>query len=114
MTPQKVEKTDGTKNVMAPIIQPNFATAAKCAVPVCEYFLLCIAKKRSPGVVKKKAVPNKNGILARDKYGVGDFISTNQFVVKTPGRLPSGFGRERHRNRICGGAIYNDAASGLI
>ena len=49
-----------------------------------------------------------------DKYEVGDFISTDQFVVKTPGRLPSGFGRERHNNRLQGGTIYNYYASVLI
>ena len=39
-----------------------------------------------------KAVPDKEGILARDKYEVGDFVFTDQFVVRTPGRLPSGYG----------------------
>ena len=114
MTPQQVEEPDGTKHVVALIIQTKFSTAAKCAVPVCESCLLVRAKKRSPGVVNKKAIPEKKGILARDKYEVGDFMSTNQFVVKTPGRLPSGFGRERHNNRFHGTNIYNDAASGLI
>ena len=114
MRSQRVEESDGTKHIMAPIIKPKFPTAAKCAVPVCESCLLGRAKKRSPGVAKKKPVPEKEGILARDKYEVGDFMSTDQFVVKTPGRLPSGFGRERHNNRFHGGTIYNDAASGLI
>ena len=41
-------------------------------------------------------------------------MSPNQFVVKTPGRLPSLFGRERHNNRFHSGTIYNNAASGLI
>ena len=72
------------------------------------------AKKIPPGVSKKKTVPEKKGILARDEHEVGDFMLTDQFVVKTPGRLPSGFGREQHNNRFCGGTIYNDAASGLI
>ena len=52
---------------MAPIIQPKFATAEKCAVPVCESCLLDSAKKRSTGVAKKKAVPEKKGTLSRDK-----------------------------------------------
>ena len=99
---------------MGPIIQPKFATAAECAVPICESCLLGRSKKKSPGLAKKKAVPEKKGILARDKYEVVDFISTNQFVVKTPGRIPSGFGRERHNNRFHGGTIYNDADFGLI
>ena len=54
------------------------------------------------------------GILSRDKYEVGNFMSTDQFVCKTPGRIPSGFGREQHQNRFQRGTIYNDAASGLI
>ena len=41
-------------------------------------------------------------------------MSTDQFVVKTPGRISSEFGRERQNNRFHGGTIYNDAASGLI
>ena len=64
MTPQQFKETVGTKHVMAPIIQPKFATAANCAVPVCESCLLDIAKKISSGIAKKKAVPEKNGILA--------------------------------------------------
>ena len=43
MTPQQVKEPDGTKHVMAPIIQPDFATAAKCAVPVCDSCLLGIS-----------------------------------------------------------------------
>ena len=37
MKPQQVEGLDGNRHVMAPIIVPKLATAAKCAVPVCEY-----------------------------------------------------------------------------
>ena len=54
------------------------------------------------------------GILSREKYEVGNFMATDQFVCKTPGRLPSGFGQERHHNRFHGSTIYNDTASGLI
>ena len=114
MTPQQFKYPDGTKHFMAPIIQPKFATAANCTVPVCESCLLGRVKKRSPGVANKNAVPEKKWILDRDKYEVRDFMSTDQFVVKTPERLPSVFGRERHNNRFQGGTIYNDAASGLI
>ena len=61
-----------------------------------------------------KAVPDKEGILARDKYEVGDFISTDNFFVRTPGRLPYSYDCKRHKTRFHGGNIYNDAASGLI
>jgi hypothetical protein len=41
-------------------------------------------------------------------------VSTDQFVCRTPGRLPSGYGCEGRNGRFHGGKIYNDAASGLI
>ncbi len=41
-------------------------------------------------------------------------MSTDQFVCRTPGRLPSGYGCEGTNSRFNGGTIYNDAASGLI
>ena len=39
-------------------------------------------------------------------------MSTDQFVCRTPCRLPSGYGRSGRR--FNGGTIYNDASSGLI
>jgi hypothetical protein len=56
------------------------------------------AKQSKLDVKKSKAVPEEAGALARDKYETGDFISLDQYVVKTPGRLPTGFGRESHTN----------------
>jgi hypothetical protein len=41
-------------------------------------------------------------------------VSTDQFVCRTPGWLPSGFGRESCTGRFHGGTIFSDAASGLI
>ncbi len=46
--------------------------------------------------------------------GSWDFVSTDQFVCRTPGRLPSGYGHESRNGRFHGGTIYNDAASRLI
>ncbi len=45
---------------------------------------------------------------------MGDFVLTDQFVCKTPGCLPTGFGREGPNGSYQGGTIYNDAALGLI
>ena len=56
-------------------------------------------------------VPFKTGILAKDKYEPGDFISTDQYVVRTPGCILSGYGQEALHNCFQGGTIYQDAAS---
>ncbi len=45
---------------------------------------------------------------------MGDFVPTDQFVCKTPGRLPTGYGREGSNKCYQGGIIYNDATLGLI
>ncbi len=50
----------------------------------------------------------------KDQYNIGDFFSMDQFICKTSGRLPTGYGRESQDCRFQGGTIFNDAASGLI
>ena len=49
-----------------------------------------------------------------DKFEVGDFFSTDQFVCKTPGCLPTGYGSKSRDHRYQGGTIYNYTASCLI
>ena len=114
MKPQQIEEPDGSITVMAPVISPKLPTAATCAIPAYKSCLLGHANKRSAGVNQRQPVLDKEGLISRNKYEVGYFVSTNQFVVQTPGRLPNGYGRERCENHFHGGTIYNDAASGLI
>lgn len=82
---------------------------------MCEVCSLARAKRRSPKVVRQEeAVKEKEAILSWDKYEAGDFVSMDQFIVKTPGRLLEGFGREGANNRFHGGTIFNDAATGIL
>ena len=67
-----------------------------------------------PKTTRSKALPEAIGALTRDKYNVGDFVSLDQYVVKTPGRLPSGYGQESNVNMFHGGTIFRDAASKII
>ena len=45
---------------------------------------------------------------------VGDFVSTNPFVCKTTGCLPTGYGGDSSDYCYQGSTIYNDATSSLI
>ncbi len=72
------------------------------------------ARQRSPKVKKVQSNLDSEGAISRDQLEVGDFVSTDQFVCRTPGRLPSGYGLEGRNGRFHGGTIYNDATSGLI
>jgi hypothetical protein len=49
-----------------------------------------------------------------DQYKVGDFVSTDQFVCKMPGRVPTRYGHESQNRRFWGGSIFIDDASGLF
>ena len=40
------------------------------------------------------ALKKKEGIFSSENYEAGDFVSLDQFIVRTPGRLPTGFGHE--------------------
>lgn len=114
MREQIAIEPNGTEHVLPPVIRTRHKTTSTCPVPACTSCMLARAKKRSPGVKREKAVPDKEGALSRDKYEPGDSVSADQFNVTTPGRLPTGYGRERAESRFHGGTIYNDAATGIV
>ena len=64
--------------------------------------------------VKSKAISEVAGAITHDKYQTGDFVSTDQYVVKNRGRLPTGYGREHESNEFHGGTLFRDAASTYI
>ncbi len=72
------------------------------------------AWQRSPKVKKVQSNLDSEGAISCNRLEVGEFVSTDQFVCRTPGQLPSGYGHEGHIGRFHGGTIYNNDASGLI
>ena len=110
----EMEEPDGSITTMDRVITPKIKSAATCPIPLCRSCQLSRAKQRKPAVAKSKAIPSEEGALSRDKYETGDFVSMDQYVVKAPGRLPSGFGKEAVHNMFHGGTIFRDAASKLI
>jgi hypothetical protein len=109
----EVEEPDGKLSVMDRVICLKIR-AATSRIPFCQSCQMSRATKRKPKVVKSKVVPEEPGALSRDKYETGDFVSMDQYVVKTPGRLPTGYGRKSHTNMFHGGTIFRDAASKYI
>ena len=65
-------------------------------------------------MVKSKAVPDEVGALSREQYETCDFVSLDQYVVKAPGCLPTGFGKESLTNMFHGRTIFRDASSKYI
>ena len=72
---------------------------------------LLTAKTKSSGVVASKPIVSKEGALSRDQYESGDNIATDQFVVKTAGRLLKGCDQEAAHNCFRDGAILQDNTS---
>jgi len=97
-----------------PVLPTKYKTTLSCAHPVCMSCKLANMKVRMPEVAKSKAIDSNAGVLSADCYEPGDWISTDQFVVHTPGRLLSGYGRKGPGQCFHGGTIYADAASRLV
>jgi hypothetical protein len=114
MRERHYEEPNGNKTVLPAIIKPKLALVRNCIVPPCQLCLLARARKHTPNVLWTRLLNDHEGAIARDQYNVGDFVSTDQFICKTPGRLPTGYGYESQDCHFQGGTIFNDVASGLI
>ena len=66
------------------VIKPKFPSASSCPIPLCTLCQLAQAKQMNPGVTKQKYVEEKEGILSAGALEPGDFVSMDQFIVKTP------------------------------
>ena len=109
-----IKESNGAVSVNNHVIVPMLSSAATCDIPACQSCELSRAKQRKAPVVKAKVNESSEGAISRDQYQPGDFVSIDQYVVKTPGRLPTGFGQESEQNMYHGGTIFRDAASKYI
>ena len=114
MKPQRYKEPSGSSGVMEPVITPHISDASSCAIPVYESSELARSKQRNPKVTRSKAIPEREGCISTEKDLPGNFVSMDQYVVRTPGRLPWGNGRERDCNKFHGGTIFRDAVSKVI
>ena len=99
------EDPDEITTFLPAIIQPKNTSARSCIVPPCQSCLLARAKKRSPTLSRTQPLEDREGAITRDQYEVGDFVSTDQFICKTPGRLPTGYGQESQDRHFQGSTI---------
>jgi hypothetical protein len=99
------EEPNGNKTILPAIIKPKFALARNCIVPPYQSCLLARARKHTPNVLQTRLLDNREGAITRDQYKVGDYLSTDQFICKMPGRLPTGCGRESQDCHFQGKAV---------
>ena len=95
----------GQRTILPPIIKPKFSSARNSIIPVCQSYLLAHVRKRTPSVKGSKAIPESEGALSHNRYEVGYFLSTDQFICRTHGQLPEGYGSESTDRRFQGGVF---------
>ena len=102
MRPQNVRNHRGTVIYRRPPVVPTkfkrTAYLKRDQYPLCLACKLATAKAKSSDVVTSKPIASKEGALSRDQYEPGDNIATDQFVVKTAGRLLKGYVQETTNN----------------
>jgi hypothetical protein len=108
------EEPNGNKTILPAIIKPKLALAQNYIVPPCHSCLLAQARKRTQNVLRMQLLYDCEGAIMRDQHNVVGFVSTDQFICKTPGCLPTRYGCESQDCHFQGGTISKDAASGLI
>ena len=114
MQPQKYKDANDVETTRKPVIEKKQSGSSSCPIPRDSTWEMARAKRRSPKVMKQIAIKEREGVITAKNYKVGEHVSVDQYVVKTPGRLFSGYGRESSDRRYHGGTIFNDAASGAI
>ena len=93
---------------------PKINAALNCKIPMCQTCQISSVKQRKPNVSKSKMVEPYIGSIPKEQYQTGNCVLMDQYVVKTPGRLPSGYIREADHNMFHGETIFRDAASKYI
>ena len=83
MRPQEIIDPSGEAFKFPPVIAPKFKPTPKYKILFCTCSQLASAKQRSPKVSQTCALKEKQGILVRDKYIIGDFAYIDQFAISS-------------------------------
>ena len=111
MKVSEMKEPSGEISTMDRVIVPKMNGAANCKIPKCQSCLILSAKQRSTKIVDHKT-PTYEGAVSKDgMYQPRESVSMNQYVAKTSGCLPTGYGRELESNSFHGGTIFCDAGS---
>ena len=102
MKPQHIHDQAGVMATTRPPVIPTMFKSTANIKPA-DYPMnlarkLAAVKAKSLAISTTKPLPAKTGILSHDKYQPRDLISSDQYVIKTPGRLQKGYGREALHN----------------
>jgi hypothetical protein len=97
-----------------PIIATKHPGTRCCKPPLCA--ACCFAKASTQGsdTYSTTPSPNKVNALVCDDLKPGDRVSLDQYVLSVPGRLAHTYGKEKKREKLTGGTIFVDHATGHV
>ena len=81
----ELQEPNGFVTIMDQVITPCIKSAAMCPIWVCQLCQLSCACLHKPKVTKSRAIAEVEGAVSADKYETGDFVSTDQCILCTPG-----------------------------
>jgi hypothetical protein len=96
------------------VISTKTTGAANCVHPKCPACQLAKQHRRPTGSQKKQDRPESEMAIRRNNLKPGECISIDQYISRTPGRLPSTRGKESLRDRYSGGTLFVDHATALV
>lgn len=111
--PQRELLTWHWETILPPVIISTIAAILNCPIPMCHSFKLVKKKWQNPQVKQSKAIPEKEVLVSMNRYEAVDFVSADQFVANALGHVLSGFGRGDGHDKFQGGAVFQDAATGI-
>ena len=113
-TLMRPEKHDVGSESHPAIIPTKHQATCRVDAPKCPGCLLAKQHRLNPKSQTTSNKPEREMALRRDVTEVGAEIHTDQYVSKTPGRLPHTFGKEPPTERYHGGTIFVDAKSAYV
>lgn len=94
----EAEEPTGAVSAMDQVIVPKMKAASTCPIPLCQSCQHSCTWLCKPKLTKSKAIGKVEGAILREQYQKGDSVSTNQYVVWTPGQLKEGYGSKAYSN----------------
>ena len=102
----EVEEPTGAVSTLDLVIVPKTKAASTFPIPLCKSSQILHAQFHKPKIVKSKAISKVEGAISKEQYQMNDFMSTDQYVFLTPGRLEEGCGHEADSNMYHGGTFF--------
>jgi GAG-pre-integrase domain len=96
------------------ILKPRHSKASSCDPVICETCQYAKQRRREPTSFHHTPRESEAGSLSRDILSPGQRVSADQYQSTIRGRLRHTKGREPASEKLVGGAIFADHATGLV